>query len=319
MNQTFVIDTTRFINPTDVVNNSPPNYLRKYSGLIRYAGTPDLSWKNIDVSEQAIYNSADLSVAFVFERGGSTALLGRDEGRRNAEAMLKDLTKCNAKASSGYFVAQDIDYSNKVWKTAVAEYFHGLHDVCDQLQFVIGGYAGYEVIKFLFDEKLIKLGWQPKAWSHGFFDIRCALYQQTGYVYPGGVQSDWNIVYEPNWGQNNFRGDNFMTLNATEEQELLKAARQINGTAGPGQLNFSGTVESILGTVQGLVNLTRAGTNTLSNQLKDEKISVLAAITALPTVHLSDEDKIALAGEISKAVKLDPTTILDALKTRLEN
>lgn len=45
-----------------------------------------------------------------------------------------------------------------------------------------------------------------------------------------------------------------MSLSATEQDEVLKAARQINSTVGPGQVSFEGTVEAILRNTQTLYN-----------------------------------------------------------------
>lgn len=49
-------------------------------------------------------------------------------------------------------------------------------------------------------------------------------------------------------------GDFLMSLSATEQDEVLKAARQINSTVGPGQVSFEGTVEAILRNTQTLYN-----------------------------------------------------------------
>jgi hypothetical protein len=50
-------------------------------------------------------------------------------------------------------------------------------------------------------------------------------------------------------------GDFFMALTDSQQQEILAAARQINQAVGQGQLDYSGTIEAILSTVQQVVNM----------------------------------------------------------------
>jgi hypothetical protein len=49
--------------------------------------------------------------------------------------------------------------------------------------------------------------------------------------------------------------DFFMALTDSQQQEILAAARQINQAVGQGQLDYSGTIEAILSTVQQVVNM----------------------------------------------------------------
>jgi N-acetylmuramoyl-L-alanine amidase-like protein len=97
----------------------------------------------------------------------------------------------------------------------------------------------------------------------------------------------------------------FVTYTAAEEAEVLKAARQINGTIGAGQTGFSGTVEAILGTVQGLVNAGNAETalvRSVGASITDTRSAVLGAVAALPTAGLSDTERAQLATDIATAV-----------------
>lgn len=329
----YVLDTTKFVPPDAIKNSSPPGHSEKYAGIIRYAGTPHLAWKNIDPDEQARYNDAGVSVAYVHQIGTSGALSGRDEGKRNATSMLSDLTRCRANAIAGHFVAQDTDYTGIDWKPRVAAYFEGVHSVCDLHLFTVSGYGSYQVIKFLFDEGLIQIGWQTKAWSrdkHGQQqrEMRASIYQQLGYVYPGNIQCDWNMVFSGNWGQNDYEGigANFM-LSAEQEARLNRAVDLILSTAGPGQRDLAGTLEATLATTQGLVNLVRAGNSTLATAIATasnaEQAAVLAAIAAIPTDHLTQDELNTLVSRITDAISdqgitIDSDAILDALKTRLE-
>jgi hypothetical protein len=46
-----------------------------------------------------------------------------------------------------------------------------------------------------------------------------------------------------------------MALTDSQQQEILAAARQINQAVGQGQLDYSGTIKTILSTVQQVVNM----------------------------------------------------------------
>lgn len=321
----YVLDTTNVISPQVVTSNHPPNVNEHYSGLIRYAGTPQLAWKNIDPTEQAVYNDAKLPVAHVFEVGGVTALNGRDEGRRNADSMLADLSHCRANALAAHFVAQDQDYSGVNWRSAVASYFRGLHEECDPHLLTVSGYGGYDVIKFLFDEGLIEIGWQTKAWSHGLRDHRAAIYQQVGYVNPGGIQCDWNIVYAPNWGQN-MLGDIGPMANMTDEEvrRLNLAVNQILGSAIPGQVDFKGSLASISNRINTLSALVKSDDEGIASLFTDGKTAILTAVAGVDGSSWSEADKAKFAVQISEAIaakgiEINPNTILDALKLRLES
>jgi hypothetical protein len=49
-----------------------------------------------------------------------------------------------------------------------------------------------------------------------------------------------------------------MALTDSQQQEILAAARQINQAVGQGQLDYSGTIETILSTVQQVINMLAA-------------------------------------------------------------
>jgi hypothetical protein len=81
----------------------------------------------------------------------------------------------------------------------------------------------------------------------------------------------------------------FMALTDQEEQEVLRAARQINGAVGAGQTSFEGTVEAILGTVQTLINEGRSQSSTLARAIDSQRSAVLGAIAALPAPETEEQ------------------------------
>jgi hypothetical protein len=91
---------------------------------------------------------------------------------------------------------------------------------------------------------------------------------------------------------------------------------------GYGQLDFRGTIKTVLGTVQGLVNLSQSSTSALGRSIDASEQTVLAAIAALPTAHLSVAEQHQVADEtiavlVGHGVQVDDTALLDALSTRL--
>jgi len=98
-----------------------------------------------------------------------------------------------------------------------------------------------------------------------------------------------------------------MSLTDAEQQRVLKAADQILGAVGEGQLSYAGTIEATLKVAQSLVNESRAQT-----------AAVLAAIKAMPTADIPEQDLEALAQRIAALDSdLDASAVLDALATRL--
>src|SRR5678815_940949 len=324
----YALDSTNFIPPSDVINSSPPGITQKYTGLLRYAGTPNLPWKNIDPTEQAIYNKARLPVSHVFEIGGGTALLGKSEGQRNANAMLADLDHCNANARAAHFVAQDEPYTIN-WKTPVANYFAGIHAECDPAKLVVSGYGGYYVIKFLFDEGLIKIGWQTKAWSYdpvtnkSLRDIRAAIYQQVGYVYPGGFKADWDILYSFNWGQNTYadipnpkENTEMIVIKSTNRPSILITGDRLAGIADSATeaacIKASGLPASVLTNSEydAFTALWNAKIGSPTKDLADTVDAVLATVNNLITLINSDTSELATA--ITTASSLEEQVLLSA-------
>ena len=78
------------------------------------------------------------------------------------------------------------------------DYFNGVASVIGLAR--IGGYGGYDCIKFLFDRKLITYGWQTYAWSNGQWDSRAHIHQYSNGNKTAGGEVDYNDSVKPNFG-----------------------------------------------------------------------------------------------------------------------
>lgn len=116
--------------------------------------------------------------------------------------------------------------------------------------------------------------------------------------------------------------ETFMALTDSEEQEILKAARQINGAVGAGQPSYSETIEATLSTVQGLVNLVKGAQGNLAAGIADVRSAVLGAVAALPAPETPEQAQAATQQVLDALanlgiVGLSPDAVLDALSQRL--
>jgi hypothetical protein len=119
---------------------------------------------------------------------------------------------------------------------------------------------------------LIRLGnWLADEW--GVPRRQCPAWDASGFGWHSmwGSPSHWtNVAGEVCPGRRRinqlrtvvfpaiFEGteeDFFMALTDSQQQEIVAAARQINQAVGQGQLDYSGTIKTILSTVQQVVNM----------------------------------------------------------------
>lgn len=113
-----------------------------------------------------------------------------------------------------------------------------------------------------------------------------------------------------------------MALTDEQQDVVYRAAQQILGAVGYGQRDFAGTVEATLGVVQGLVNTLNTKAGALATAITDSKAAVLGAVAAVPTDHLSKDERALLASDIAAlldehGVPVDSGALLDALAQRL--
>ena len=113
------------------------------------------------------------------------------------------------------------------------------------------------------------------------------------------------------------QGGMFMGLSDAEQQELLQAARQINGAVGAGQLSYEKTIEATLATAQKLVNLVQQGNSTLAGGINDLRSALLGAIAAQPGMTAEQAQAIVdevVAGIEQHGVTMNADAVLEALR-----
>ena len=91
----------------------------------------------------------------------------------------------------------------------IGDYFRGVASVIGL--FRTGAYGEYEIIKYLFDNNLIKWGWQTYAWSAGQYDERCQLAQDHNGLNFAGGNIDLDTAHAADFGQWHFNGDDVLT------------------------------------------------------------------------------------------------------------
>lgn len=82
----------------------------------------------------------------------------------------------------------------------VADYFRGIISVAGSVS-LVGAYAEYDVIRRLFNDGLISMGWQTYAWSWGAWEPRAQLRQVQNGITVGGASCDRNEAHAEYFGQ----------------------------------------------------------------------------------------------------------------------
>ena len=105
----------------------------------------------------------------------------------------------------------------------IGDYFRGIASVIGLNR--TGAYGEYEIIKYLFDNNLIKWGWQTYAWSGGQYDERCQLAQDHNGLNFAGGNIDLDTAHAADYGQWHYNGDEML---ADERKALLDIQSKIN-------------------------------------------------------------------------------------------
>jgi hypothetical protein len=287
--------------------------------VVRYvstAGNP----KNITATEAAYWRDHGIDVAIVFETAAGRALSGRTAGVTDAAAARTQVVAAGGPASGGvvYFAA-DVDTTSPAQRAAIADYLTGAASILGWAQ--VGIYGEYELLTYLAASIPCRYFWQTYAWSGGQRYQPAQLYQYSNGQTLGGVEVDYDRAYADDFGQWGFEGVD-VAFSDDQARQLKAIYDQIVGAVGTGQHDFQGTIETTLGTVQHVVNLVNGSQTALSQSLTDMRSAVLASIAAVPTGHLTDDEREALAGEITTllethGITIDTAPLLDALATRI--
>jgi hypothetical protein len=256
--------------------------------VIRYVSTPGAG-KNITAAEAAYWKQNGIDVAIVFETTAGRALSGAAAGRADAGSARGQVAAAGGPKDGGViYYAVDVDTTTTAQRAAVASYLGGAAGVVGWDR--VGVYGEYELVDYIAGHTPCRWFWQTYAWSGGRGPhARAQLYQYRNEQRVGGVVVDFDQALSDHFGQ--WGKDPSVSLTADEHNWLHTVYQQVTGAVGVGQRSFATTVKATLGTVQSLVNMSRANTGVLGQAITNSEQAVLAAIAALPTASLSAEQQ----------------------------
>lgn len=154
------------------------------------------STKWLSPAEAASLHADGFDVVVVFETTANRADGGREAGLADAHTAVAELAYCGLPADLPVYFAIDFDTTVGPLITA---YFRAVAEVIDLKR--VGAYAGYKVIKALFDAKLITYGWQTYAWSAGRWDSRTHIEQYSNNRSVAGASVDYDRAMKTDFGQ----------------------------------------------------------------------------------------------------------------------
>lgn len=171
-------------DPAKVVANG-------YGGVLRYV-SPNAG-KNLTASERDGLRAAGLAIGLVWEWYAGRAKEGHDAGVQDAQAALAQANALGFPSNLPLFFAVDYDAPESD-QPALNAYFQGVASVIGLDR--TGVYAGYWIVKRLFDAGLVKGAWQTYAWSGGQWDSRAQLRQELNGQWGGQVDFDEDVAGE---------------------------------------------------------------------------------------------------------------------------
>jgi hypothetical protein len=289
---------------------------------VRYIGTPS-SAKNLTKAEATALQAAGLDIVSNYEAGNAGWMHGgRTVGVDAAKAAHANAVACGMPPTRPIYFSADWNATLDEYQTQIRPCLQGAADVLGGPGRV-GVYGSVYVVTWAMQDNVADWGWGTYAWSFGQWPPSGQLRQyKNGVVLAGGIVDLCRAVAD-DFGQ--WAGqpeETFMALTDAQELEILAAARQINGAVAAGQLNFSGTIEATLASVQNLTNIVKGGQGSLAAGISDVRSAILGAVAALPAPETAEQaqeqtQKIlaALAGLGIEGVST--SALLDALSARL--
>jgi len=181
------------------------------------------SAKNITASEANALKAAGVDIVANWEAGSDDALQGYQKGVQEAQTAQAQAAAAGMPADRPIYFSVDFDASESQ-QGAIDAYFDGVASVIGSSR--VGAYAGYWVIKRLFDHGKITWGWQSASWSGGNWDPRAQL-RQVDYGLEGGdLDKDEAVVGD--YGQWGATGNSTTTTQPTAEgsQAFLYPSQQ---------------------------------------------------------------------------------------------
>lgn len=159
-----------------------------FTKVMRYL-SPNGQPKTVNRAEVDSLHQNGMAVGFVYEWYAARAKEGRAAGEYDGRIALQQANEMGIPADVPLFAAIDYD--------APESDQPALNDYIDGFASIVGdrgraAYAGYWIIKRLFDAGKIKYGWQTYAWSGGNWDNRAQLRQVLNGQTIGGGSVDFN-------------------------------------------------------------------------------------------------------------------------------
>lgn len=159
-----------------------------FNKVMRYL-SPNGQPKTINSAERESLHANGMAVGFVFEWYAARAQEGRAAGEYDGRIALEQAHQLGIPADVPIFAAIDYDAPESD-QPALNDYMDGFSSIVGERG--KAAYAGYWVIKRLFDAGKIKYGWQTYAWSGGNWDDRAQLRQVLNGQTVGGGSVDFN-------------------------------------------------------------------------------------------------------------------------------
>lgn len=151
--------------------------------------------KLLTLAEAKMLSQANMSIVSNYEWYASRATEGHASGVYDAQIAAAQHTACGGPSDRPIYFSVDEDVDG----SQCAEYFQGVALVIGLPR--TGAYGSYRVLKYLFDQGLIKWGWQTYAWSYGAWEPRAHIQQYQNGVMLAGASVDYNRSMRDDFGQ----------------------------------------------------------------------------------------------------------------------
>lgn len=163
---------------------------------MRYV-VPSIPGKMLTLKEAAEAHSQGIDLGFVYETTGTTWQGGHDAGYADGIRAYGALRSLGVPFSAGCFHAVDSPVP-KFAMGAVIEWMRGV--LLGMRDYRTGVYGDYDVIKAIAASYPQVFRWQTKAWSGGNIASDAALLQ-LGSTTIAGINADFDVAYQPHFGQ----------------------------------------------------------------------------------------------------------------------
>jgi hypothetical protein len=165
--------------------------------FMRYLGTGWGSGKGFTLTEWQVSQKWKVPVGWFLEYGEKTELGGAPVGTIHAKRTKAEFNKLGIPITQPAFYACDTGLTVSQFVT-IREFFKAI--VAEVGVDAVGCYGQGNLIKYLFDNKLIKYGCQATAFGTGI-ETRAQLRQYSATVNVGGVTCDQEEAFATDWGQ----------------------------------------------------------------------------------------------------------------------